>query len=127
MMDLIRFVKPEFVHSDDRGSLAQLVSQGWRQVNVIQSAKGSVRGGHYHKNNQELFYIISGAFRLILDQGNEHAEYSITTGMMFIIPEQVAHTFEYAEDSILVACYDRGVNDFHGQDIHKSEQQGMTP
>lgn len=121
--NLISFVKPEFKHADDRGCLLQLVSQGWKQVNVIHSAKGSIRGGHYHKNNKELFYVVSGAFRLILDRGKKHAEYPITKGMMFVIPADVMHTFEYLEDTVVVACYDHGVNQPQGQDTYKSEME----
>lgn len=123
MTDMISFVKPEFRHADDRGCLLQLVSQGWKQVNVIHSVKGSIRGGHYHKNNKELFYVVSGAFRLILDRGEEQAEYSITKGMMFVIPEDVMHTFEYLEDTVIVACYSSGINQLQGQDIYKSEMK----
>jgi dTDP-4-dehydrorhamnose 3,5-epimerase-like enzyme len=121
MAELISFIEPEFRHADDRGCLLQLVSQGWKQVNVIRSSKGSIRGGHYHKENKELFYVVCGSFRLVLDRGKEHFEQRITEGMMFIVHADVVHTFEYLEDAIIVACYDHGVNLRHGQDIFKAE------
>jgi dTDP-4-dehydrorhamnose 3,5-epimerase-like enzyme len=123
MAGLITFVKPEFKHADDRGCLVQLVSKGWKQVNVINSVKGCIRGGHYHKNNKELFYVASGAFRLVLDRGKEHEEYRMDKGKMFIVPPNVSHTFEYLEDTVIVACYNRGVIQPRGQDIYKPEMK----
>ena len=106
---LIEFVKPDFVFENEAGCLKQLVHKGWNQVNVITSKKDSVRGGHYHKQNKECFYIIDGSFKLIVWKDNEKEEYEIKKGDMFIMPEYVYHTFEYHEDTVLVAMYNNGV------------------
>jgi len=52
-----------FTFNDDRGTLVQLVHEGYKQMNVVTSKKGVFRGGHYHKMNREVFYIISGHFK----------------------------------------------------------------
>ena len=52
---LIKFIKPDFEFSDDRGSLKQLVHNGWKQVNYITSVEGSFRGDHYHRKIKRLF------------------------------------------------------------------------
>ena len=54
---LIQFLKPDFEHTDERGKLVQLVHDGWKQVNVIESKAGQIRGNHYHKVNREAFYV----------------------------------------------------------------------
>jgi quercetin dioxygenase-like cupin family protein len=119
-MSLIEFVKPEFVYQDDRGCLRQLVSSGWNQVNVISSESDTFRGGHYHKHNREMFYIISGAFELTLECDEEKEAYQIKAGDMFIIPANVTHSFEFTKETLLVALYDNGVEREEGMDIHTS-------
>lgn len=115
---LIEFVKPDFVFENEAGCLKQLVHDGWKQVNVITSVAGSVRGKHYHKYNRECFYIIDGSFKLTVWNDEVTEEYEIKKGDMFIMPEYVFHTFEYHEDTILIGMYDKGVElDENNKDI----------
>ena len=106
---LIEFVKPDFVFDNDAGQLNQLVHEGWNQVNAIFSAKRSIRGGHYHKYNKECFFVLKGSFKLIVWKEEDTEVYEIKKGDMFIIPEYVFHSFEYYEDTYLVAMYNNGV------------------
>ena len=106
---LIEFVKPDFVFENEAGCLKQLVHDGWKQINVITSVAGSIRGGHYHKHNRECFYIINGSFKLTVWKDDIKEEYEIKAGDMFIMPENVYHTFEYHEDTTLIGMYDNGV------------------
>lgn len=108
-MNLIEFLKPDFIFENDAGSLKQLVHDGWNQVNIISSVGGSVRGGHYHKYNEEAFYIITGAFKLIVWLEDRKEEYEIKAGDFFMINKNVFHTFEYAEDTWLISMYSSGV------------------
>lgn len=61
---MLKVIKTDFEFTDDRGTITQLVHTGYRQVNVITSKKGVLRGGHYHKENEEAFYIISGELEI---------------------------------------------------------------
>jgi dTDP-4-dehydrorhamnose 3,5-epimerase-like enzyme len=106
---LIEFENPDFVFENEAGSLIQLVHDGWKQVNVISSIAGAVRGNHYHKYNNEGFYIIKGSFKLKVWKGDKKEEYLIKAKDMFRIPPYVFHTFEYIEDTILVSMYSKGV------------------
>ena len=116
-MNLIEFLVPDFVFENEAGCLKQLVHDGWKQVNVITSVRGSVRGGHYHKFNREAFYVVSGAFKLVVWQTeNLKEEYSIRQGDFFCINRNVFHSFEYTEDTVLVSMYSRGVE---LDEIHK--------
>ncbi len=108
-MKLIEFLQPDFIFENENGLLVQLVHNGWKQVNVIFSKGNGVRGGHYHKFNKEAFYIISGAFKLIVWKGEQREEYAIKAGDMFLINEYVFHTFQYCEDTWLVSMYSTGV------------------
>lgn len=106
---LIQWLQPDFSFANEKGTLKQLVHEGWRQVNVITSPPGSVRGGHYHKYNREGFYVVRGSFTLHLWRSEEREEYEIGEGAMFLILPNVFHTFDYHEETILIGLYDRGV------------------
>ena len=106
---LIEFIKPDFVFENEAGCLNQLVHDGYKQINAIYSKGGSIRGGHYHKYNKEAFFVLKGSFKLVAWKEKEKEEYEIKQGDMFIIPAYVYHSFEYHEDTYLVAMYDEGV------------------
>ena len=106
---LIEWLKPDFIFENDSGCLKQLVHDGWKQINVITSRAGSVRGGHYHKYNREGFYVVKGSFLLSVWVDGEKETYEMKVGDMFLIPPYVFHTFEYAEDTTLISMYSQGV------------------
>ena len=81
---LINYIKPDFVHQDERG-------------------------GHFHKINKEIFFVIRGLFRLVLESNNEKEVYIMKTGDFFEIEKGIKHTFEYIEDTELISMYDLGV------------------
>jgi quercetin dioxygenase-like cupin family protein len=109
---LVKFIKPDFQFNDERGILVQLVHDGWKQINYISSKKGVVRGGHYHKNNKEAFYVVSGKFKLTVEGDNEIREgYNIKSGDFFIVEPFVRHSFYFEVDTILISFYDKGVED----------------
>lgn len=121
-MPLIKFIKPDFQFSDARGSLTQLVHQGWNQVNYITSVAGALRGNHYHKENQEAFFVISGEFELSLEHilTHEKAQYTIHQGDFFVIYPQVMHNFLYTKETALISLYNKGVELSTGEkDIFK--------
>lgn len=118
---LIEFIKPNFEFQDERGSLTQLFREGWSQVNFITSEKGSLRGGHYHKNNLEMFYIISGDIKLHLKdlRTGVTEEYLLTKGDMFKIKANISHSFNFLSSCQLISAYDIGVETKSGMDIHQ--------
>lgn len=95
----------DFAFSDDRGTLVQLVHDGWKQINVITSKKGAVRGGHYHKKNREAFHIISGSLEVTVN-GTSHL---FGEGTFFAIDAFDLHSFRFLEDTVLVSMYSNGV------------------
>ena len=84
---MIKVIKPDFEFQDERGFLLQLVHEGFRQFNIIFSRQGVFRGGHYHQENTEAFYVISGSFELTVKTENAVEEkYIISKGEMFFNP-----------------------------------------
>ena len=106
---LIELLKPNFSFKDERGSLVQLVRKGYNQVNVIFSKKNVLRGFHFHKENNEAFYIISGSLRLSVSKDGVYEDYTFKAGDMFLIPPFVDHSFLFLEDTLKVSMYDIGV------------------
>lgn len=106
---LIEILKPDFVFKDERGELTQLVHEGFNQYNIIFSKKDVLRGNHYHKENREAFYIITGKIRLNVSKDGVEEEYIFGAGDMFLMPQFVNHSFYYIEDTWLASMYDIGV------------------
>lgn len=106
---MIKILKPDFIHQDKRGKLVQLVHQGYQQVNIISSEKNAIRGNHYHKWNEETFYVIQGKLILKTKKDNDIVENLFETGDMFQIERNIIHQFEFIEDTTLVSLYSNGV------------------
>lgn len=126
---LIEFIKPDFEFADERGTLKQLVHANWKQVNYITSVAGAFRGNHYHKQNIEAFFVISGAFKLFVESldGTTHEEYMMKPGDFFIVRPFINHSFEYIQNTQLISFYDKGVENSDGtKDIFVSEERVNT-
>lgn len=124
-MELIQTQAVDFNFQDERGTLTQLIHDGYKQVNVITSKKGVFRGGHYHKDNSEAFYIVEGNIKLEAHIINSDIieTYFFQTGDFFVIPPFVLHSFEFCQDTILVSMYSKGVEKNDGsKDIYTMEE-----
>ena len=109
-MPLIEILTPDFVHNDERGTLAQLAHDGFQQVNAVFTKKGAVRGNcHYHKQTDEVFYLLSGCVRVTVSRDGQTQQHTFHSGDMFRIAAHVRHTFDYLEDTYLVVLYSHGV------------------
>lgn len=111
-MSLIKIITPNFQYEDLRGRLVQLVRTGYCQVNIIESVAGATRGGHYHIQNREAFYIIGGKLKLTvwhLNVGTQKEEYEFSENAMFEIEPYTIHSFEFIEPTTLVSMYSMGV------------------
>lgn len=72
--EIIEF--PEY--SDERGSLVPFEFSSLpfvpQRTYLVTATEGSVRGGHSHAIEQEIFLATSGTAILVLNDGNEEAE-----------------------------------------------------
>lgn len=117
---LIEILKPDFEFEDERGTIIQLVREGYRQVNFITSRKASSRGGHFHKQNEEAFYVIKGKFRLTVSKGSQTENYNFKKNDFFKIPAGVEHSFEFHTETCLISLYSKGVELKNGdKDIYE--------
>ena len=116
---LIEYLKTDFEFKDDRGTITQLVHDNWKQVNYITTKAGVERGNHYHKNNEEAFFVISGAFDLTLEDINsgEKEFHKIKEGDFFVIKRNLNHGFKFLENTDLISMYSNGVEENGVMDI----------
>lgn len=106
---LTKILQIDFDFHDERGSITQLVHRGYNQFNVIFSNAGVKRGGHYHRLNNEAFYVIKGKLRFEAKYKNLNEVFEFGPGDFFGIGPNIIHSFDYLEDTILVSLYDKGV------------------
>ena len=108
---MLKIIKTDFEFSDDRGTLVQLIHEGYRQINVITSKKDVFRGGHYHKDNEEAFYVVSGSLKVDVNG----QEFTFSAGDFFGIEANDMHSFYFLEDTTLVSMYSMGVEKDNGE------------
>lgn len=112
---MLQRIETDFSYEDERGTIVQLVHDGYAQVNVITSKKGVFRGGHYHKENKEAFYVISGKLEVTVNEEKQ----VFSSGEFFGIEANDIHSFEFLEDTVLVSMYSKGVEHSDGtKDIY---------
>lgn len=105
-MALFEKLLPDFAFEDGRGKLTQLVHGGYTQVNVLESRKGVLRGGHFHKQSREAFFVVRGQVEVTLKKGPDQQTELFVPGDFFEIAPFVVHSMRFPEDCVLVAMYD---------------------
>ena len=101
---MFRTIPRYFEYNDSRGSLSGLINVGnWREVNIITSEAGTIRGRHYHERTLECFAILEGTIHVIFrrplaDGSWEKIARDFGAGDVFIVEPYVEHTF-YIQDS----------------------------
>ena len=123
---MIEFIPNYFEHSDKRGSFLGLINFGnWEEINFICSEAGTIRGNHYHENTDELFIILEGKIKIILqnvlgkkDLENKKETFSVKEGDVFLIKKNVNHIFEIIEHSKWINVLSQKINK-EKPDIHR--------
>ena len=95
---------------------------GYTQINVLESRKGVVRGGHFHKASRESFFVVSGRVEVTQKKVSEKQTELFSPGDFFEIAPFVVHSMCFPEDCVLVAMYDIPVEQKDGtKDIYAEE------
>lgn len=109
---MIDLLTPDFFFEDKRGTICQLVNDGWKQVNVIVTKGGAQRGRmHYHRKNVEAFFIVRGRidYRCKDVYTGKTEQQTFTAGDFWSVRPYVGHDFYFLEDTVHIAMYDVGV------------------
>ena len=95
--------RPPFV--DARGEILNLVDAPFTSAAVITSAKGAIRGNHYHKTDYHYCWLQRGAMRYYqrpADDQGPPTSCLITAGQLFYTPPGYEHAMEFLEDSVML-------------------------
>lgn len=123
IMSLYKSREVDFRHLDVRGSLTQLIHEGFMQINVLKSKKGVARGSHFHKRSVEAFYVIDGSVEVTLWDKKDKETVVFREGAFFEIPPFVLHNMVFLEDCTMVQMYDRPVENEDGtKDIFTEDE-----
>lgn len=102
--EIVKEVKSIF--EDERGAIANILEEPISHVAIITSKAGSIRGNHYHPEQVQYAYLVSGKYESVskdLNDKNARVESKIiNAGNLVITPPMVAHAMRFLEDSILL-------------------------
>jgi len=113
-------LKPYTQQQDDRGSFTGIINSGhWEEINYVETKAGQIRGGHYHAETKELFFILEGDVEITINSMRDKQEQSIHVGKGSIIIIDIGeiHTFRSLTASkwinVLSKKMDSNVPDLH--------------
>ncbi len=103
-LETVRHIDPAFV--DARGEIHNLFEGQLGHVALITSKAGSVRANHYHKQDLQYIYLVSGEYESyscpISEPQNVH-KILVKPGDIVKTPSLVAHAQKFTKDSVLLA------------------------
>lgn len=103
-MEKIRHIDPAFV--DERGEIHNLFEGQLGHVALITSKKGTVRANHYHKQDLQYIYLVSGAYESVccpVDNPEQKQVLQVRPGDIVETPPYIAHAQRFTEDSVFLA------------------------
>jgi len=96
--------------NDARGAIINLFEGNIGHIALVTSKKGSVRANHYHKEDFQYMYLLSGTYEShSLDVANPKDRQVLKVGPGDIVstPPLVAHAQKFTEDSVFLALTTR--------------------
>lgn len=120
-------VKPLVTHSDDRGYFREILREDdgllrrFGQTSITKTYPGVIKAFHWHKNQDDLWYVAAGMARVVLHDLREGSPTRGETQVIYagednpvliLIPAGVAHGYQVLGDRPVLlfyhvtACYD---------------------
>ncbi len=93
------------VHSDERGSITDVLNDNLVHVGLIKTKKGNIRGNHYHLKMAQWAYVLEGKFEVFVAdfQKIENKERIIlNAGERIKFSPGLVHAFRAIEDSTMI-------------------------
>ena len=116
-----RICYPYFTYYDKRGGMMGIVQDNhkWEEINYIEAVQWAVRGGHYHKETHEGFYIIDGKIKVETSQLGSDKKHSfiVEKGDIFFIEPYTIHTFYIIENAKWINFLSKAMK-IGNKDIH---------
>ncbi|HEX6533018.1 MAG TPA: cupin domain-containing protein [Gemmatimonadaceae bacterium] len=100
-------VEPITVHADARGVVVEPATPemlpAQRNVHLVTSAPGAVRGNHYHDRGTEVAVLVGPALVRLREEGVvRDVEVPAGEAWRFTIPPRVSHAFQNTGKDLLV-------------------------
>ena len=107
-METLRHIDPAVI--DERGDITNIFEGRIEHVALISSKKGTVRANHYHKEDHQYIYLVSGAFEShccdVRNPGKRQV-LKVRAGDIVDTPPLIAHAQKFTEDSVFLALTTR--------------------
>ncbi len=99
--------------TDDRGIFWQIAQDGWGEINYVETHADQYRGKHFHKENYELFFIMSGQVEVTLRSLKEPQAKTVlvSKGEAILIEPYELHTFYTRMDTQWMVLLSEGIHD----------------
>ena len=102
--ETVKKIEPAF--EDERGVISNILEEPISHIAIITSKKGAVRANHYHPDQAQNAYLISGRYQSVSKNlKNKNAEIErqiIKPGHLVITPPMIAHAWNVLEDSVML-------------------------
>jgi len=102
--ETIIMIQPAF--EDERGIITNILDKDISHIAIITSKKGAIRANHYHPEQTQYEYLISGEYESYSkDLRKEDAETEksiIAPGSLVITPKMIAHAMKFTKDSVML-------------------------
>jgi dTDP-4-dehydrorhamnose 3,5-epimerase-like enzyme len=100
------------LNTDARGIFWQIAQDGWGEINYVETHADQYRGKHFHKENYELFFIISGQVEVTMRSLKEPQAKTIlaSKGEAILIEPYELHTFYTRVDTQWMVLLSKGIN-----------------
>ncbi len=95
---------------DVRGEIYNVFEGRIEHIALITSKKGTVRANHYHKQDHQFIYLVSGAFEshsVDVNNTSKRQVLEIKPGDIVETPALIAHAQKFTEDSVFLALTTR--------------------
>src|SRR3989338_5547812 len=107
-METLKHLNPAII--DERGLITNIFEGRIEHIALITSKKGSVRGNHYHKEDYQYIYLVSGEFEShccdVRNPGKKQV-LMIKPGDLVDTPPYIAHAQKFTKDSVFLALTTR--------------------
>jgi quercetin dioxygenase-like cupin family protein len=94
----------ESAFADERGAITDVLEgEEVEHVTVIDSLPGSVRGNHFHRETYQWVYVVSGAFRYVVEGPDcGYREGTARAGDLLLTEPMEKHALKALEPSTMV-------------------------
>lgn len=108
IMETLKHIDPAVV--DARGTITNIFEGLIGHTALITSKKGTVRANHYHKEDHQYIYLVSGAYESHsrdVKNPNKKQVLKVRPGDIVYTPPLTAHAQKFTEDSVFLALSTR--------------------